>query len=572
MDCVLDVGANEGQWARALRRAGYRGPVISFEPLAAVSERLRAAAAGDPRWHVQRLALGAEDGQLTLHRTRGSDLSSALAPTRYAQTQIREAIEVTADEVVPVRRLDGLLPELLPDLATARLFLKMDTQGFDLRVFEGAEGVLSRIVGLQSELSVLPLYEGMPGYLDALAAYAAHGYAPTGFFPIVRTQPYLVLCEFDCVMARHERVTAVPPAPADAPPVTVVVTACADSTALRQCLGAVREQAHALGGEVLLAMNTVSTALAVEARHALEALCDRLVFEPKVGKSHALNSAVSLSRGAVIAFTDDDAEPQPGWLAALTAPLLAPDRDPTLVGCGGPVLPVYPEEVMPAWFRSLIEEKRKHTHFLTPVHELGPAPIDYETDGKRGPLPIGANCAYRREVFASYHYDPRLGPNRDTGMRGGEDFLIGLLLLRDGYRLRYCPDARVRHPAHPERMTEAWLRHSYYVQGIEHVRRSRAVTGRPGVKKAKTRLKLAVLRLKLLLLSLLPRQARLFATRMRWLAKYERCRGQLAELKMPDDGPGLTVNTLTLASVLANLDRLTDYMVRRRNGKEAKGS
>lgn len=531
VDCVLDVGANEGQWASALRRAGYRGPIISFEPLEAAFERLRAAAENDPQWRVQRVALGAEDGKITFHRTRDSRLSSALTPTRYAQSLFREAVEIVAGEVVPVRRLDGLLPELLPDLATARLFLKIDTQGFDLEVFAGAQGVLSRIVGLQSELSVFPFhYERMPGWLDGLAAYAARGYAPTGFFPLGGTRPpYHVLTEFDWVMVRHRRISAGAPAP-DGPPVTVVVTACADSTALRECLGAVREQAHALGGELLLAMNISSTALAAEARHALEALCDRLVFEPRVGKSHALNSAVSLSRGAVIAFTEDDAEPQPGWLAALSAPLLAPDRDPPLVGCGGAVLPVYPQEGMPAWFRPMVEEnqgKARMTLSLTPVHDLGQLSVDYQ----ERTAPIGANCAYLREVFTSYHYDTRLGPNRETGLRGGEDALLGRLLLRDGYRLRYCPDARVRHRAHPEHMTEACLRRASYFSGVEHCRARCILRGSRAQKMSKFWPKVIILQLASLLFDLLPVRERCATIRMRWIAKYEHARGQLTELR-----------------------------------------
>lgn len=536
VDCVLDVGANEGQWAAALRRAGYSGRIISFEPSMVVFQRLQTAAAHDPLWDTHGLALGSQDGTIALHRTHNSVLSSVLNPSRYARSLKVDQANVVAVETVPIRRLDGLLPELLPDLATARLFLKMDTQGFDRQVFEGAKGVLPRIVGLQSELSVFPLYDGMTDWLEALSAFTQAGYSPTGFFPVVRTLPYGVLCEFDCVMVRHARLTATP-LTVNEPPVTVVVTAVADSPALRTCLAHVRTQAHELGGEVLLVMNTAPAELSDEARQALEGHCDRLTFEARVGKSHALNTAVSLSRGQVIAFTDDDAEPLPGWLAAITAALLAPDRDAALVGCGGPVLPVYPDGPVPDWFRAMIEGGS--TAFLTPRHDLGAVPRDYEVGGKASrSMPPGANCAYRREVFTSYHYEPRLGPNREMELLGGEDVLLGRLLLRDGYRLRYCPDARVRHPVHPERMTEASLRRSYYVHGIESMRISLAMSREsrlPKITKSRRKLrrKLRVLRLKLLL-ALLPWPMRLPVIRLRWLAKYEFLRGQIAELKRSD--------------------------------------
>lgn len=529
VDCVLDVGANQGQWASALRRAGYRGLILSFEPLAAPFERLRAKCEGNPQWNGHCTALGAEEGDLAFHRTRSSDLSSALPPSRYARSRMREGIEVASEERVTVRRLDKLLPELMPDLDTARLFLKMDTQGFDLRVFAGAEGVLPRIVGLQSELSVLPLYEGMPGYLDALAAFAARGYAPTGFFPVTQTTPYGVLCEFDCVMVRHGRLDAPERVSANAPAVTVVVTACGDSTPLRECLRTVRSQAHALRGEVLLVMNADPAVLTEPDRRILQGLCDRLLFEPRAGRSISLNSAVSLSLGTVIAFTYDRAEPEPRWLEALIAPLLAPERPPELVGCGGRVLPRDPGREQPSGFRAL--EREGKTGFLTRIHDLGPDPIEYGESGDapiRAMVPPGVNCAYRREVFASYHYDAGLGPNRKSGLCEGEDLLLGRLLVRDGYRLRYCPEARIRYPARDGRMTTTGLRRSYYLHGVASVRVRRGL-GKYRTK-AQLRRKALSLRLKLLRLGLLSWQLLLPSTRWSWLADFHTHRGELAEV------------------------------------------
>ncbi|RIL07700.1 MAG: hypothetical protein DCC71_02215 [Proteobacteria bacterium] len=262
-------------------------------------------------------------------------------------------------------------------------------------------------------------------------------------------------------------------------PVSVVVTACADSPALRACLETVSQQAAELGGEVLLVVNGAPSALAGAAASELAKRCDRIVFEPRVGKSHALNRAVDEAAGDVIAFTDDDALPQPGWLRALGAPLLAPDRPAALAGCGGPVQPVYPPGA-PDWYRPLVERRR--TSFLGPRHDLGPQPLDYSLDpADQTAAPLGANCAYRREAFAAHRYDPALGPNRTTRMRGGEDTLLGKQLLRAGMRLRYCPDAVVRHPVEPSRATLAYVLQGHFYQGIELVRIQRALAERhPG--------------------------------------------------------------------------------------------
>jgi hypothetical protein len=57
-------------------------------------------------------------------------------------------------------------------------FLKMNTQGYDLEVFKGTAGCMDKIRGIQSELSVQPLYKNMPHFLEALDAYAAAGFDP----------------------------------------------------------------------------------------------------------------------------------------------------------------------------------------------------------------------------------------------------------------------------------------------------------------------------------------------------------------------------------------------------------
>ena len=88
-------------------------------------------------------------------------------------------------------------------------------------------------------------------------------------------------------------------------------------------------------------------------------------------------------------------------------------------------------------------------------------------------VPLGANCAYRREIFEKYRFDPELGPNRTTGLRGSEDTAVGMQLLRDGFRLQYRPDAVVEHPVTPQRATLDYVRCGYWVNGVETLRLQR---------------------------------------------------------------------------------------------------
>lgn len=166
---VLDVGANCGQFAGELRKIGYGGHIISFEPSRQVFLQLREVFKCDPKWSGYQMALGAEEGIMNLHVVPHLTVMSSLL-------EMQDNWPALTVEQVEVRRLDRLLPSILSDVAAPRIFLKMDTQGYDLKVFEGARDCLISICGLQSELSIQPLYQEMPHYLEALSVYENAGF------------------------------------------------------------------------------------------------------------------------------------------------------------------------------------------------------------------------------------------------------------------------------------------------------------------------------------------------------------------------------------------------------------
>lgn len=202
VNCVIDVGANVGQYGEGLRKAGYAGRIVSFEPVAAIFEELAHKASGDPEWVCHPFALGSQDRVQPMNVMTSSVFSSFLSTTQLAEERFTDQIPIERVEDVQVRRLDSLLHEIVAGLAAPRIFLKMDTQGYDLEVFSGAGSSLDRVVGLQSELSLNPLYEGMPTFLDALGTYQKHGFRVTGFYPVSRDSSRLTLLEVDCVMVR----------------------------------------------------------------------------------------------------------------------------------------------------------------------------------------------------------------------------------------------------------------------------------------------------------------------------------------------------------------------------------
>jgi FkbM family methyltransferase len=198
IDCVLDVGANTGQFVRRLRRLGYRGWIISFEPSSEAFQQMSAERAGDPLWRGYPYALGETDGTKAFHVNAESKCSSFLRG--------RNAPAVRVDHV-EVRRIDSILPDLIRSLpncpSTPRIFLKMDTQGYDTQVLAGAKGSLSQIVALLSEVSIVPLYEDMVPYYKALEIYAGLGFDILSLSEVTRTVDGRV-CEYDCLMVRRD--------------------------------------------------------------------------------------------------------------------------------------------------------------------------------------------------------------------------------------------------------------------------------------------------------------------------------------------------------------------------------
>ena len=197
INCVLDVGAHWGEYGRALRRHGYRGRIVSFEPVRANVARLEAERRGDPDWQVRSAALGSVRGSTTINVAHDTSLSSFLTAAAPLNEKVGTAIAVGGHEEVEVLTLDDVVPDATAGIAAPRVFLKLDTQGWDLEVLRGGAQTVPSMLGLQLEVAVLPLYEGMPRYADAIAEVEALGFELTGVYPVAYDG--LRVVELDCV-------------------------------------------------------------------------------------------------------------------------------------------------------------------------------------------------------------------------------------------------------------------------------------------------------------------------------------------------------------------------------------
>ena len=183
IDCVIDVGANAGQYATMLRRdVGFRGTILSFEPNPDVCTQLEQVAARDSRWHVYNIALSDRDGEAEFNIMAADQFSSLNSPDQGLEPIFATRNVIARTVHVPCARLDRLLPELEPARGVRSVLLKMDTQGHDAQVCSGASDVLRRFVGVQTELSVRPLYAGATDYRTMIALLERAGFVPNAMF------------------------------------------------------------------------------------------------------------------------------------------------------------------------------------------------------------------------------------------------------------------------------------------------------------------------------------------------------------------------------------------------------
>ncbi len=197
VDVIVDVGANAGQYGEMLRELGFAGRLVSLEPVAEAFAELERRATADGNWDAVCVAASDLDGEIALNVTGDSRSSSVLERNdRFADKAGWAPKEIRR---VPARRLDGLADELLRP--RERAYLKLDIQGYERHVLDGAGDALRRFEGLELELSVAALYEGQPPLAEMLPLLAERGFRPVCMEPILLDDAGLLM-ELDGLFAR----------------------------------------------------------------------------------------------------------------------------------------------------------------------------------------------------------------------------------------------------------------------------------------------------------------------------------------------------------------------------------
>jgi FkbM family methyltransferase len=197
INCVIDVGANKGQYAKALRDLGYEGLLLSFEPISEDAAYIQTMSKGDANWRVFNCAIGSanSEAEFNVIRTASQTVFSSLLDSTYFGGQSVEKRRIS------VQRLDTVLRDEPLSGSSPRIFLKTDTQGNDIEVIKGCGSLLDLTMGVQCELSVIPMYKNMVHYTDALGFLEKLGFSLLDLNVVKRADDGSVM-EYDCVMAR----------------------------------------------------------------------------------------------------------------------------------------------------------------------------------------------------------------------------------------------------------------------------------------------------------------------------------------------------------------------------------
>lgn len=179
VDCVIDAGANVGQFGVDIRRCGYKGAIHSFEPSKSSYERLLKVSDRDDLWSVHNFGLGAQEAFLPLHLTENAGLSSSIKEQLRRDDIPSAYVKTVGDEIVSIKRIDSL--EYFEDFK--RVFLKIDTQGYEYEVLLGAESMFPKITSALIETSFVETYLDHKTIDEIIKLMQSKNFSLADFFP-----------------------------------------------------------------------------------------------------------------------------------------------------------------------------------------------------------------------------------------------------------------------------------------------------------------------------------------------------------------------------------------------------
>lgn len=180
---IFDVGANAGQYAATMRKLGFKEFMVSFEPVSDAFSMLKKRTLHDKKWSAVNTAIGDFDGEIFINIAANLQSSSIL---EMLPSHIKSAPDSVylKKERIKIKKLDSIIDDY--SQLNDNIFLKIDTQGYEKKVLEGAANSMGRIKGIQMEMSLAPLYKGEVLFFDMVEYMRGMGFRicsiESGFF------------------------------------------------------------------------------------------------------------------------------------------------------------------------------------------------------------------------------------------------------------------------------------------------------------------------------------------------------------------------------------------------------
>ncbi len=203
IDLVLDVGASEGAYSLQLRQHGYEGNILSFEPLSESFGVLQQRTAKDPFWSCENLALSDSDGMIQIN-VSGHKTSSSILPISETHLSAMPSSVYVDIEKVWVARLDSLKSNMIK--RDAVIYLKVDVQGFEKHVLEGARETLKQTRVIELELSLAPMYVGGAEFMEMITYLTQFEFKMVSLEPVFTDPKTGQILQVDGIFVKEEEI------------------------------------------------------------------------------------------------------------------------------------------------------------------------------------------------------------------------------------------------------------------------------------------------------------------------------------------------------------------------------
>lgn len=195
---VVDIGANEGQFTRAILQTFPAAKIFAFEPLLAAAREFERHFRANDRVRFHRQACGDLAGEAEININTFSQSSSILRLAEYHRSKFPSANEI-GKAAVEVVRLDDAIRDY--DFNIPAL-LKIDVQGYELHVLRGAKETLSRTQYVLVETCFVPMYEEEPAFEEIMKVLNDSGFRFMGPLSVLWDETKGIALQMDALFGR----------------------------------------------------------------------------------------------------------------------------------------------------------------------------------------------------------------------------------------------------------------------------------------------------------------------------------------------------------------------------------